>query len=110
MVGLALDSCYAKPKNDVRCYIQLLGAAGTHNTDNLIGGFSRALQVVEFLNKTSGYSTNLYDTKKSKPDSSGFYLKERVVKLYTRENWTGLINTFKISFILSKNFLKIICC
>ena len=75
-----------KPKNDVRRHIRHSGAAGTLNTDGLIGGFEDGRSLVDFLSQQSGYNYRL----DSKVDGAGFKLIERAVKLYFRgENWQG---------------------
>jgi hypothetical protein len=81
-----IDSSHGKPKNDIRRFIRHSGVAGTSYTDGLIGGFEDGRGLVDHLNSLSGYNCKL----DSKPDTSGFRLIERIVKLHERnESWQG---------------------
>jgi hypothetical protein len=93
--GHAIDSCHAKPKNDVRRHIRHSGAAGTKHTEGIIGGFVTGGNLVDFLCSQDGYNCPL----PSKNDTRGYHLYQRSVKYYQpTANSIGLYLIFIISY------------
>ena len=94
-----MDSCHGAPKSDHRRFVRREGAVGIQNAREIASGFENGAQLVPWLQSLPRYSEEI----RKKPDGKGFFLKRRVVHLWSDNN--EIIGKLEFYYLLVFNKL-----